>query len=154
MVPSILTYVSQGIVLISSCREVLVVHFQMFYYLFFGHAKICISLCKFFDSHRLATSILLVHLISIFYFRLQHGGPCLTTLLPNRIYIQTRTVGDKLYHKLVYKVTFLWVFYKLSYKPIMHRLVYRSNPFLTIALSFQEFFLTLYLIPLLAHLFV
>src|SRR5438270_1432140 len=116
----------------------------MFYCLFFGHAKICTSLCKFSDSHRLATSILLVHLILIFYFCLQLGGPCLTTLLPNRIYIQARTVGDKLYHKLVYTVTFLLVFHKLSYKPTVHRLVYRSNPFLTIALSFREFFSTLY----------
>src|SRR3954466_14028263 len=105
----------------------------MFYCLFFGRVKICTSLCKFSDFHMLATSILLVHLISIFYFRLQHGGPCLTSLLPNRIYIQARTVGDKLYHKLVYMVTFLWVFYKLSYKPTVHRLVYQSNPFLTIA---------------------
>src|SRR3954463_48157 len=126
----------------------------MFYCLFFGRAKICISLCKFSGSHRLAISILLVYSISIFYFRLQHGGPCLTTLLPNRIYIQARKVGDKLYRILVYKVTFLWVFYKLSYKPTMHRLIYRSNPFVTIALFFREFFSTLYLKPQLVHLFV
>src|SRR3954471_9133443 len=116
----------------------------MFYYLFVGRTKICTSLCKFSGSHRLATSILLVHLISIFYSRLQHGGPCLTTLLPNRIYIQARTVGDKLYHKLVYTVTFLLVFYKLFYKTTVHHLVYRSNPFLMIALSFREFFSTLH----------
>src|SRR3954468_11496530 len=116
----------------------------MFYYLFVGHSKICTSLCKFSGSHRLATSILLVHLISILYFRLQHGCPCLTTLLPNRIYIQARTVGDKLYHKLVYKATFLLVFCTMSYKPTVHRLLYRSNPFLTIAMSFREFFSTLY----------
>src|SRR5256886_9753292 len=116
----------------------------MFYCLFVGHAKICTSLYKFSDSHMLATSILLIHLVSIFYFCLQLGGPYLTTLLPNRIYIQARTVGDKLYHKLVYKVTFLWVFYKLSYKPTVHHLVYLSNPFLMIALSSREFSLTLY----------
>src|SRR3954466_7919205 len=116
----------------------------MFYCLFVGHAKICTSLCKFSDSHRLATSILLVHLISIFYSCLQLGGPYLTSSLPNRIYIQARTVGDKLYHKLVYMVTFLWVFYKLFYKPTVHHLLYRSNPFLMIALSSQEFFSTLY----------
>src|SRR4051812_17215987 len=121
MVPSILTSVFQGIISVSSCKEVLVVHFQIFYYLFFGRARICTSLYKFFGSHRLATSILLVHLVSIFCFHLQHGGPCLLTLLPNRIYIQARTVGDKLYRILVCKVTFLWVFYKRSYKPTMHR---------------------------------
>src|SRR5436190_11496929 len=144
MVPSILTSAFQGIISVSSCREVLVVHFQMFYCLFVGRAKICTSLCKFSDFHRLATSILPVHLISIVYSCLQLGDPYLTSLLPNRIYIQARTVGGKLYHKLVYKVTFLWVFYKLFYKPIVHHLIYLSNPFLMIALSSLEFSLTLY----------
>src|SRR4051812_35328124 len=116
MVPSILISVFQGIISVLSCREVLVVHFQMFYYLFFGRARICTSLYKFFGSHRLATSILLIHLVLIFYFHLQLGGPYLPILSPNMTYIQARTVGDKLYHKLVYMVTFLWVFYMLSYK--------------------------------------
>jgi len=69
----------------------------------FDHDKFLLFTYKAWNSHKLEISVPPIHGVGASYVHQLHLSQSSETLMPNKLYVPTQQVGDKICHKLIGK---------------------------------------------------